>query len=44
VPGGAARFVTTPLAHISCSRWCYRTTGRRGTTRPAASGRRTACS
>ena len=29
---------------ISCSRWCCRSWGRRGRSRPAASGRRTACS
>ena len=28
----------------SCSRWCCRSWGRRGRSRPAASGRRTACS
>ena len=30
--------------HLSCSRWCCRSWGRRGRSRPAASGRRTACS
>ena len=41
-PGRPAGCPTSP--HLSCSRWCSRSWGRRGRSRPAASGRRTACS